>query len=146
MFLDTTFNSRKTVLSTIYQNFVEASMKYYRYARCMARNKEPHLDLLIGKAFISADTTLRGDLHRFLKRQLTMDPVCRYHRRSHRSCIRPHQGQTQELPYTRLQLRSQQTPSAMVRRRVEEQLGFPITPWFPDLSIMTVILISRSHG
>lgn len=48
MFLDTSFNSPGTVLSTIYQNFVEAAMKYYRYAKCMGGEKHPHLDLLIG--------------------------------------------------------------------------------------------------
>ncbi|KAK4695849.1 telomerase reverse transcriptase, partial [Lecanoromycetidae sp. Uapishka_2] len=46
MFLDTNFNSANTVLSTIYQNFAEAAMKYYRYAKCMQSAKQPHLDLL----------------------------------------------------------------------------------------------------
>ncbi|CAD6591538.1 MAG: hypothetical protein ASARMPREDX12_005212 [Alectoria sarmentosa] len=49
MFLDTSFNSPVTVLSTIYQNFVEVAMKYYRYAKCMQGGKHPHLDLLIAK-------------------------------------------------------------------------------------------------
>lgn len=49
MFFDTNFNSAITVLSTVYQNFVEAAMKYYRYAKCMGGGKHPHQDLLIGK-------------------------------------------------------------------------------------------------
>lgn len=49
MFLDTSFNSTVTVLSTIYQNFMEAAMKYYRYAKCMGGRKHPHLDLLTGE-------------------------------------------------------------------------------------------------
>ena len=48
MFFDTSFNSHLTVLSTINQNFVEAAMKYYRYAKCMGGAKHPHADLLIG--------------------------------------------------------------------------------------------------
>ena len=49
MFLDTSFNSRLTVLSTIYQNFIEVAMKYCRYAKCMGGGKHPHSGLLIGK-------------------------------------------------------------------------------------------------
>ncbi|KAL6716246.1 Telomerase reverse transcriptase [Lecanora helva] len=48
MFLDSNFNSLNTVLSTIYQNFAETSMKYYRYMKCMGHNGQPHLGLLIG--------------------------------------------------------------------------------------------------
>lgn len=48
MFLDTTFNSLNTVLSTIYKNFLESAMKYYRYAKCMATSKYPQAALLIG--------------------------------------------------------------------------------------------------
>ena len=48
MFLDTDFNSTITVLATIYQNFLEAAMKYYRYAKCMGGGKYPHFDLLMG--------------------------------------------------------------------------------------------------
>ena len=49
MFLDTNLNSAMTVLSTIYQNFVEAAMKYHRYAKCMGGEKHPQQDLLIGE-------------------------------------------------------------------------------------------------
>ena len=49
LFLDTTFNSMHTVLSTIYQNFLEAAMKYYRYGRCMAKDSNPSATLLIRK-------------------------------------------------------------------------------------------------
>ncbi|KAL2046145.1 hypothetical protein N7G274_001592 [Stereocaulon virgatum] len=48
MFLDTNFNSPNTVLSTIYQNFMEAAMKYYRYGKSMDRWSQPHLELLTG--------------------------------------------------------------------------------------------------
>lgn len=49
MFLDTNFNSPKTVLSTIYQNFIEAAMKYYRYVKSMVDSQQPHLAILTGK-------------------------------------------------------------------------------------------------
>ena len=49
MFLDTSFNSSSTVLSTVYQNFMEAAMKYYRYGKCMAGESHPQPDLLIGE-------------------------------------------------------------------------------------------------
>lgn len=51
MFFDTHFNSIATVLSTIYKNFVESAMKYYRYAKCMAAGARPHASLLIGQYF-----------------------------------------------------------------------------------------------
>ncbi len=54
MFLDTNFNSLSTVLSTIYKNFLESAMKYYRYAKCMTAGmhaKHPHASLLIGTIF-----------------------------------------------------------------------------------------------
>lgn len=47
MFLDTTFNSLATVLSNLYQNFVESAMKYYRYVKCMAANQQPRASLMI---------------------------------------------------------------------------------------------------
>ena len=49
MLLDTNFNLPITVLSTIYQNFFEAAMKFYRYVKCMAHMAQPHVDLLIGE-------------------------------------------------------------------------------------------------
>ncbi|KAL9578805.1 MAG: hypothetical protein Q9212_005488, partial [Teloschistes hypoglaucus] len=48
MFLDTNFNSLQTVLSNVYQNFLEAAMKYYRYVKSMPRDKQPHSALLTG--------------------------------------------------------------------------------------------------
>ena len=80
MFLDTSFNSTATVLLNIYQNFVEAAMKYYRYAKCMAGVKHPHLDLLkrksirvlIKKVEVPAGRKLTGDF----------DGICRYNTRS----------------------------------------------------------------
>ena len=51
MFLDTNLNSPNTVLSTIYQNFTEVAMKYYRYAKSMPTCKHPSSDLLIGKHY-----------------------------------------------------------------------------------------------
>lgn len=47
MFLDTTFNSQRTVLSTIYQNFMEAAMKFYRYAKCLPSARRPQPSLMI---------------------------------------------------------------------------------------------------
>lgn len=47
MFLDTSFNSLTTVLSSIFKNFIEASRKYYRYAKCMTA--QPPVSLLISK-------------------------------------------------------------------------------------------------
>lgn len=66
MFLDTTFNSLSTVLSTIHMNFLESAMKYYRYAKCMATGKYPHAALLIGMHFFPDDLYWRpaGDVVR----------------------------------------------------------------------------------
>lgn len=48
MFLDTNFNSVSSVMSNIYQNFVEAGMKYYRYAKSLRCEQQPHTTLMIG--------------------------------------------------------------------------------------------------
>ncbi|KAI4225667.1 MAG: hypothetical protein L6R36_003747 [Xanthoria steineri] len=48
MFLDTNFNSVSSVMSNIYQNFVEAGMKYYRYAKSLRCEQQPHTALMIG--------------------------------------------------------------------------------------------------
>ncbi|KAL8931942.1 MAG: hypothetical protein Q9211_006631, partial [Gyalolechia sp. 1 TL-2023] len=47
MFLDTNFNSAINVISNIYQNFLEAAMKYYRYVKLMPYGQQPHKALLI---------------------------------------------------------------------------------------------------
>ncbi|KAL8717849.1 MAG: hypothetical protein Q9181_008274 [Wetmoreana brouardii] len=47
MFLDTNFNSVSNVISNVYQNFLEAAMKYYRYVKSLPRDKQPHAALLI---------------------------------------------------------------------------------------------------
>ena len=54
MFFDTTFNSIDTVLSTTYQNFLEVAMKYYRYGRCMSKDRHPSTALLIRKYGLSS--------------------------------------------------------------------------------------------
>ena len=56
MFLDTNFNSPNTVLLSIYQNFVEVAMKYYRYGKLMV-GSQPHLHLLIGETPRSSSFT-----------------------------------------------------------------------------------------
>ena len=48
MLVDTNYNSTTTVLSTIYQNFVETAMKFFRYMKSMTSNARPHVELLIG--------------------------------------------------------------------------------------------------
>ena len=53
MFFDTAFNSIDTVLSTIYQNFLEVAMKYYRYGKCMPKDGNPSAALLIRKYGLS---------------------------------------------------------------------------------------------
>lgn len=53
MLLDTKLNSANTVLSTIYENLLEAAMKFFRYWKCMALAARPHLGLLIGKSAIA---------------------------------------------------------------------------------------------
>ncbi len=80
MFLDTSFNSIVTVLSTIYQNFVEAAMKYYRYAKCMAGVKHPHVDLLIGKSCRVRIKKVEVAVGCKLTRDF--DGICRYNPRS----------------------------------------------------------------
>ena len=76
MFLDTSLNSPLTVLSTIYQNFMEAAMKYYRYAKCMEGGKHPHPDLLIGESG-QGPKKAEGGAGRKLTREL--NGICRYH-------------------------------------------------------------------
>lgn len=52
----------RTVLSSIFKNFVEASMKYYRYAKCMAAH--PPVSLLISKsALVGSNPTSQSLLH-----------------------------------------------------------------------------------
>ena len=48
MLVDTSFNSIATVLTTVYQNFIEAAMKFSRYIKSMENKAQPHLALLIG--------------------------------------------------------------------------------------------------
>ena len=50
MLLDTNFNSPTTVLTTIYQNFIEAAMKYSRYVKSMTLGTQPHVALLTGES------------------------------------------------------------------------------------------------
>lgn len=69
MFLDTNFNSPNTVLSTIYQNFVEAAMKYYRYGKSMEHRNQPHLELLTGETLHSWD----GQVYRLDKPLTVID-------------------------------------------------------------------------
>ena len=52
MFLDTNFNSVNTVLTSVYETFVESAMKYYRYTKCMTVGTYPHASLLIGMVFL----------------------------------------------------------------------------------------------
>lgn len=52
MFLDTSFNSTSTVLSTLYQNFAETAMKCYRYAKSMPTSKQPSSGLVIGEHLV----------------------------------------------------------------------------------------------
>ncbi|KAI9772335.1 MAG: hypothetical protein M1840_001084 [Geoglossum simile] len=47
MFLDTNFNSVPTVLTNIYQNFVESAMKFYSYTKSLPSNKQPRSTILI---------------------------------------------------------------------------------------------------
>ncbi|KAI9787925.1 MAG: hypothetical protein M1816_007325 [Peltula sp. TS41687] len=47
MFLDTNFNSTITVLTNIYENFIESAMKFYRYARSLPSAKQPRAAILI---------------------------------------------------------------------------------------------------
>ena len=48
MLLDTNFNSTATVLTTLYENFIEAAMKFHRYTKSMEKQARPHVALLIG--------------------------------------------------------------------------------------------------
>ena len=50
MLLDTALNTLATVLSTLYQNFLESAMKFYRYAKSMGSRRQPPGSLLISKS------------------------------------------------------------------------------------------------
>ena len=80
MFLDTSFNSPSTVLSTVYQNFVEVAMKYYRYAKCMTEGNHPHSDLLIGECDGMPSKPREVGEGRKLTRDVD-NGICRYHTR-----------------------------------------------------------------
>jgi hypothetical protein len=54
MFLDTGFNSVPTVLTNIYQNFIESAMKFYSYTKSLPFNKRPRSILLISKSSLYA--------------------------------------------------------------------------------------------
>lgn len=54
MFLDTSFNSASTVLSSLYQNFAETAMKCYRYAKSMPTSNRPSSGLVIGEPFLNS--------------------------------------------------------------------------------------------
>ena len=61
MFLDTNYNSPNTVMATLYQNFIEVAMKYYRYVKCMGNKRQPHVGLLIGKYTEDYDRVRSGN-------------------------------------------------------------------------------------
>ncbi|KAF8847635.1 hypothetical protein BDZ45DRAFT_607177 [Acephala macrosclerotiorum] len=47
MFLDTTFNSLKTVLTNVYTAFIESATKLWTYAKCLPTGKKPGTQLII---------------------------------------------------------------------------------------------------
>lgn len=49
MFIDTSFNNIKTVLSNLYQCFVESARKCYHYIKSLPKKKYPRVQLLISK-------------------------------------------------------------------------------------------------
>ena len=61
MFLDTSFNSASTVLSSIYQNFLESAMKFYRYAKSMGRGQQPTTSVMIRKCHRGWHNSPHGD-------------------------------------------------------------------------------------
>ena len=49
MLMDTNFNKPTTVLCTIYQNFSETAMKFFRYSKCMVHSGRPPFPLAVGR-------------------------------------------------------------------------------------------------
>lgn len=49
MLLDTTFNRPSRVLQTMYENFFEVGMKFFRYIKGMVKAAQPHVELLVGR-------------------------------------------------------------------------------------------------
>ncbi|CZR51337.1 related to telomerase reverse transcriptase [Phialocephala subalpina] len=47
MFLDTSFNSLKTVLTNVYSAFIESATKLWTYAKCLPVGKQPRTKLVI---------------------------------------------------------------------------------------------------
>ncbi|KUJ22916.1 uncharacterized protein LY89DRAFT_314076 [Mollisia scopiformis] len=47
MFLDTSFNSLKTVLSNVYSAFIESATKMWTYAKCLPAGKQPGTQLIL---------------------------------------------------------------------------------------------------
>ncbi len=87
-------------------------MKYYRYAKCMAGVKHPHLDLLIGKS--SRVRMKKVEVSMGCKLTRDFDGICRYNPRSGRFSVCTHQRQTQRSDRARLYMYGQQMPSGMV--------------------------------
>jgi hypothetical protein len=51
MFLDTSFNSFRTVFSNIYECFVETATKMWQYAKCLPVQKQPGARVVISESF-----------------------------------------------------------------------------------------------
>jgi telomerase reverse transcriptase len=56
MFLDTSFNSLATVLTNIYESFLETATKMWTYVKCLPAQKRPGAKLVISRS-----------LHRMIK-------------------------------------------------------------------------------
>jgi hypothetical protein len=50
MFLDTSFNSLATVLTNIYESFVETATKMWTYIKCLPAQKRPGTKLVISRS------------------------------------------------------------------------------------------------
>jgi hypothetical protein len=49
MFLDTSFNTLRTVFSNIHDSFIETATKMWQYAKCLPLQKQPGAQIVISK-------------------------------------------------------------------------------------------------
>ena len=123
MLTDTSYNSPNTVLLTIYLNFMECAMKFYRYCKLLKHTQRPKSPLLIRKydpfsmrrssfqrkgnrehaktTFVASDTNRINDRH---------------HSRYSKSRIHSDQEQEQEMRFADLSMRRQETRNSVVSR------------------------------
>lgn len=125
MFLDTSINSQMTVLTNVYQNFVEAAMKLYRYMRALPSVKRPKTSLIVGKSSVLVSALeMRGSLaSNLLSTLLTIGRVHSNNSGYDGACVRADEEQTKKSDGAHISMRRQQVTCTRVRSTHRLQHG-----------------------